>query len=127
MPPSTTSDSSDDRFVALTERLLRFRDEREWDQFHTPKELAVALAIEAAELLEHFRWMSDREVSEHVTAEREAVADEIADVAAFLIYLAESMRLDLIDAVNAKFDRNEERYPPDRSRGVHTKYSRFEP
>lgn len=121
------TDASDDRFAALTERLVRFRDARDWQQFHTPKELTIALAIEAAELLEHFRWMSDREVTEHLAAEREAVADEVADVAAFLVYLADSLQLDLIDAVNRKFDRNDERYPVEQARGVPTKYTRFEP
>jgi len=123
---TTRADSSDDRFTALTERLLRFRDARDWKQFHTPKELAIAVAIEAAELLEHFRWMRDDEVAEHLAAERDAVADEVADVAAFLIYLADALQLDLIETVNRKFDRNDERYPVDRARGVHTKYTRFE-
>src|SRR5581483_3736168 len=107
---TTRADSSDDRFTALTERLLRFRDARDWKQFHTPKELAIAVAIEAAELLEHFRWMRDDEVAEHLAAERDAVADEVADVAAFLIYLADALQLDLIETVNRKFDRNDERY-----------------
>lgn len=109
----------------VTQRLLAFRDARDWKRFHSPKDLAVALTIEAAELLEHFRWMTDAEVKAHLEAERDAVADEVADVAAFLVYLTDALGLDLVEVLHRKIDRNEIRYPEDRARGVHTKYSRL--
>ena len=109
----------------VIERIRAFRDERDWLKFHDPKNLAVSIAIEAAELLEEFQWL-DREQSErHAAEHREAVSDEIADVAIYLIELADILEIDLATAINAKLDKNAVKYPVEKSRGKSTKYTQL--
>ena len=104
------------------EALLAFRREREWDQFHTPKNLAIAISVEAAELLEHFQWSAD---SHDKPAElSEEVGDEIADVAILLTYLANDLKIDLDSAVRRKLAINGVRYPVETSRGNARKHGR---
>lgn len=103
--------------------LLDFRRKRNWEQFHTPKELAVALTIEASELLETFQWKSDEEVTRLLnSSSRERVVDEIADVAIVLSYLCHDLKLDLDAAVLSKLQKNEARYPIEKSYGNAKKY-----
>ena len=103
--------------------LLEFRRKRNWEQFHTPKELAAALAIEASELLEVFQWKADKEVA-HLLASpaRERVTDEIADVAIVLSYLCHDLGIDLDAAVLAKLRKNEAKYPVEKAFGNAKKY-----
>ena len=113
MPDSTTV------VAALKEAMGRFVAEREWNQFHSPKNLAMALAAEAAEVMEHFLWM-DNDASRAVLndpATLEQVADEIADVACYLLSLANALDLDLSEAVLAKLVKNAEKYPVKEFRG----------
>jgi len=106
----------------LLDEILRFRDERDWRQFHSPKNLAEAVAVEAGELLEQFLWLSTDE-SEHLPESRlQAVRDEIADIAIFVTYLCDVLNLDLERAVQDKVRANSVRYPVEKVRGVHTKY-----
>lgn len=101
---------------ALTERILAFRDARDWKQFHNPKDLAIALSVEAAEVLELFRF---KEPSE---ARLEKLPDELADVFYFVLLLAHEAGVDLSSALTAKMGRNEEKYPVALSRGSNLKY-----
>ncbi len=96
------------------EQLMAFRREREWEQFHTPKNLAIAISVEAAELLEQFQWSSD-DASVDAT---EAIRHEMADVAILLTYLAKDLGVDLDSAVRAKLVLNAAKYPVERNRGV---------
>ena len=99
--------------------MAQFVREREWEKFHSPKNLAMALAAEAAELMEHFLWV-DNEVSRRVAgdpARREEIADEVADVACYLLALANTLGLDLSDAVTRKLAKNALKYPAERVRG----------
>ncbi|HEX5787859.1 MAG TPA: nucleotide pyrophosphohydrolase [Woeseiaceae bacterium] len=99
-------------FSDLQERLRRFADERHWAPYHSPKNLAMALAVEAAELLEHFQWLSEHEsatVSEHA---REEIAEEVADIQIYLAILAGKLGIDIDAAVDAKIERNARKYPP---------------
>jgi NTP pyrophosphatase (non-canonical NTP hydrolase) len=108
---------------ALRDKLRLFAAAREWDQFHSPRNLSIALSVEAAELLEHFQWLSE-EQSRHLSpAGVEAVGEEIADVLLYLIHLADKLDINLIDAANRKLLKNEEKYPADKSRGNSKKYS----
>lgn len=110
---------------ALRLRLLEFRRDRDWEQFHSPKNLAAAISVEAAELLEHYQWAADSEVVQ-VTAERRAdIADEIADIAILLTYLANDLSFDLETIVESKLKRNAEKYPVAKSKGKSLKYDRF--
>ena len=97
----------------LEKRLVAFRDARGWKRYHTPKNLALSVAVELGELLEHFQWESDGEILEAVKdpAKREAIADEIADVIIYLTLLAHELGIDLSEALEKKLRKNEEKYP----------------
>src|SRR5215216_7435802 len=103
-------------------RIRKFRDDRDWKQFHDPKNLAASVCIEAAELLELFQWMSGAEATRYAAENRERVSEEIADVAIYLIELADIAGIDLARAIEAKLEKNAVKYPVDKSRGVWTKY-----
>ena len=107
----------------LRDELLDFRSAREWEQFHTPRNLVVAISIEAAELLEPFRWLSEDQVGEIVVKQRDAIADEIADIAILLSYLAHDLSIDIDAAVKSKIQANSIKYPVNKSRGSNKKYS----
>jgi len=112
-----------DVLIALRDELRRFAADRDWDQFHSPKNLASALSVEAAELLEPFQWLTE-EQSRHLTAEQsEAVRSEMADVLLYLIRLADKLDIDLVAAASDKIVRNAARYPVETARGSSKKYS----
>ncbi|MPV36120.1 nucleotide pyrophosphohydrolase [Georgenia subflava] len=106
-------------------RLRDFTDERDWAQFHTPRNLVLALVGEVGELAEVVQWRTDEEVLEHArTAEgHEALADEIADVFTYLLGIADALDIDLDEAVNAKITKNAEKYPAHLARGSNAKYT----
>lgn len=101
----------------LTARLRDFADERDWEQFHTPKNLAMALAGEAGELLAELQWLTPRESQELAGDARARVADEMADVLNYLVRLADVMGVDLLAAAGSKIERNAVRYPAEAHRG----------
>ena len=107
----------------LVNALLEFRRDREWEQFHTVRNVASALSVEAAELLEHFVWSSDQQVSNIVEEHRRAITSEIADIAILLIYLTHDLSIDLEAAVSTKLTINEQKYPIEKSRGSNKKYT----
>ena len=104
-------------------RIRKFRDDRDWKQFHNPKDLAVSISIEAAELLELFQWKAADESARFAAENRERVSEEIADVAIYLVELADITGIDLAKAIDAKLEKNARKYPVDKSRGVSTKYT----
>ncbi|MFT7345365.1 MAG: NTP pyrophosphatase (non-canonical NTP hydrolase) [Lentimonas sp.] len=101
----------------ITQALIKFRNERDWEQFHNPKDLAVALNIEAGELLENYLWKS------HDEADKEKVKDELADVFAYAFLLAEKYDFDVQDIVMDKIKKNGEKYPVDKAKGTAKKYN----
>jgi dCTP diphosphatase len=107
----------------LVDALLEFRRVRDWEQFHTPRNLASALSVEAAELLEHFIWSKDEQVPSVAEKRRAEISSEMADVAILLTYLAHDLSIDLQDAVSTKIEVNERKYPPESSRGSNKKYT----
>jgi len=107
----------------LISRINAFRDARDWRQFHSPKDMAISISIEAAELLEHFQWKSAAECKAHIDANREAVADEIADVAIYLFELSDLLGLDLNEEVIRKLEINAKKYPVHTAKGSHLKFS----
>lgn len=110
---------------ALKAALREFADERDWDQFHSPKNLATALSVEAAELLEHFQWLSEAQ-SLALDAEATArVAEEIADVQIYLVRLADKLGVDLDAAVRSKLEQNRRKYPAAAVRGSAAKYTTY--
>ena len=112
------TDSLDD----LAGKLQRFAAARDWQRFHSPKNLASALAVEAAELLEHFQWLTEAESRELGPGKREAVGGELADVLLYLVQLASALGLDPVAEAEKKLALNERRYPVERSRGRSAKH-----
>jgi dCTP diphosphatase len=108
---------------SLTAEIRAFRDARDWMQFHSPKELAVAIAAESGELLQHFVWQSPEQSEQRARERRDEVASEIADVALLLFELADNLDINLADAMRAKLAKNEVRYPVAKSRGSNKKYN----
>ncbi|NGP54100.1 nucleotide pyrophosphohydrolase [Thioalkalivibrio sp. XN8] len=113
------------RFEDLSRRLAAFAAERDWEQFHSPKNLAMALAAETGELLEHFQWLSEARSSELPPAELEAVALELADVQLYLVRLADRLGIDLVAAAHRKIGLNAAKYPADQARGHARKYDQL--
>lgn len=112
-----------DSIRELTAQIRAFRDARDWLQFHGPKELAVAITAEAGELLQHFVWQTPEQSAERVRTRRDAIGDEIADVALLLFELADNLGLDLAAQMRAKLAANETRYPADKARGSNRRYN----
>jgi len=112
-----------DRLEEITAAIRRFRDERDWMQFHHPKELAAALSIEAAELLEHFLWKTPEECTARIAKNPDDIRDELADIAIYLFELADILDVDLIDAMKAKMAKNARKYPIEKAKGSHKKYT----
>lgn len=110
----------------LKQQLLDFRRERDWEQFHNPKDVAISLAIEAAELLEWFQWRSLAEIKKMLASDkREALEDEIADVAVYLTYLCHDLDVDLATVISKKMQKNAAKYPKDKVKGRADKYSEY--
>lgn len=112
-------------FARLRELVRAFVDERDWDQFHTPKNLSSALAVEAAELLEHFQWLRDGRPEELGQARLREVRHEMADVLVYLVRLADKLDVDLAAAVDEKMVLNRAKYPADLVRGDARKYYEY--
>ena len=107
----------------LTLALRKFAQERDWEKFHTPKNLAMALMVEAAEIAEHFQWTDTSSMAQLSAEKREAVAMEIADTFLYLLRLADTLGIDVIEAAWAKMAINAQRYPVDQSFGISLKYN----
>jgi NTP pyrophosphatase (non-canonical NTP hydrolase) len=110
----------------LLEQLLAFRRERDWEQFHNPKDVAISLSIEAAELLEWFQWRNLDEIRDMLQSDkREQLEDEIADVAVYLSYLCHDLGIDLNQVVKNKMAKNAAKYPKERVKGRADKYNEY--
>lgn len=110
----------------LKHRLREFTAERDWDQFHSPKNLAMALAGEVGELLEHFQWLTESQSRDLPDSKNREVALELADILIYMTRLADELDIDLIAACDQKIKQNEERYPADRVKGSNRKYSEYD-
>jgi len=107
----------------LTERVLRHRNERHWAQFHTPKELAISLCVESAELLSLMQWKTGADLDATVAAKRDQIQDELADVLHSVLLLASDLKVDLAAALEQKLAKDAEKYPVHKARGRNTKYT----
>jgi len=105
------------------DRILKFRNDRDWGQFHTIKDLCLGLNIEVSELQEIFLWKEDKELKETINNKKESIGDELADIFIFLAYLSNDLNIDLNEAVNRKIDKNGNKYPITESRGNNKKYN----
>src|SRR5690349_6602897 len=120
---TTTPNTGSDPILRLREVLRQFAAERDWDQFHSPKNLASALSVEAAELLECFQWLTEDQSRQLTPAQRSQVRDELADVLNYLVRLADKLDVDLLDAAREKIAKNAVKYPADKARGSMRKYT----
>ena len=107
-----------DKLEILKQRIKKFNEDRDWDQFHTPSNLAKSICIEASELLECFQW-NDTEF------DIEEVKEELADVMNYCIQMSQVLNVDLIEIINSKMDKTEKKYPVNKAKGVSTKYNKL--
>lgn len=114
-----------DDIETLKHRLRDFAEQRDWDQFHSPKNLSMALIVEAAELVEQFQWLTEEESKQIQGDKLEAVRQELADIQIYLIKIADKLNVDLLDAVEKKIEINEAKYPVEKVKGKHKKYSEY--
>ena len=110
----------------LQQKIIEFRDARDWEQFHNPKDVAISLVLEAGELLEHFQWKDKSEVEQHISKHSDDVGDELADVLYWVLLLAHDLKIDLPAALNKKMDKNAAKYPVKKAKGNHKKYTDLE-
>lgn len=112
-----------DKIQQITQRIIDFRERRDWKQFHNPKDLALSLVLESAELMEHFQWKNKDEMEKHLIDKKEAVAEEMADVLYWILLMGHDFNIDVFEALEDKIKKNEEKYPEDKAKGSHKKYT----
>jgi dCTP diphosphatase len=111
--------------IALRDTLRKFVADRDWDKFHSPKNLAMALSVEASELVEHFQWLTEEQSRRLAPEKLVEVRDEMADVLVYLVRLADKLDVDLLDAAAKKIEKNALKYPAEKVRGSMKKYSDY--
>ena len=111
--------------LMLRDKLRAFAAERDWDQFHSPKNLSMALMVEVAELMEHFQWLTEAQSANLAFEKRPAVAEELADTLLYLIRLSDKLDVDLLEAALDKLEKNAAKYPAEQVRGSANKYSEY--
>lgn len=107
----------------LQAMIRRFVDDRDWDQFHNPKDMSISLSLEAAEVLEHFQWKNNEEMLEHSTNKKSEIGEELADVFYWTLLLANKLDINLVDAFEKKMAKNNAKYPVEKAKGNHKKYT----
>ncbi len=112
-------------YEKVIQKIRKFRDERDWMQFHDPKSMAASISIEAGELLEHFQWKNKEEADEYVKTHKEDIAEEAADVAAYLFEFCDNIGIDLFAAMEKKIDLNAQKYPVEKAKGSSKKYNQL--
>lgn len=113
-------------YSELAHHLREFAEERDWEQFHSPKNLSMALSVEVAELVEHFLWLTEIQSTAMEPAELTEVAEEIADIQIYLVRLADQLGVDIADAVERKLESNAEKYPISKAYGSALKSTKFD-
>lgn len=109
----------------ITKLIVNFRDARNWKQFHNPKDLAISLSLEASEVLEHFQWKSNEEITTYLKTNKDKVAEELADVFYWVLLMSNDLGIDIIKASKQKMKQNNKKYPISKSKNKHTKYNQL--
>lgn len=107
----------------LIGRIKQFNEERDWDQFHHPKELAISIVLEASELLEHFQWKSWEEIDGYIKKHKSDISEEVADIFIYLLQMSDSLDIDIIRAAKDKIKKNAKKYPVEKAKGSAKKYT----
>lgn len=109
----------------ITKRILKLRDERDWKQFHTPKDMALSLVLEATEVMEHFQWKTREEVEKYVKTHKEEIGDELADVLCWVLLLCNDLDIDIYKAALKKMEKTKKKYPVEKFKGRADKYDKL--
>lgn len=109
----------------LTKKIIKFCDARDWNQFHNPKDLAISLVLEATEVMEHFQWKNKEEIEKYVKTNKDEIGEELADVLYWILLMSHDLKIDVLEALEKKILKNEEKYPVEKSKGRHTKYNKL--
>ncbi len=109
----------------ITKRIIAFRDARDWKQFHNPKDLALSLVLEAAEVMEHFQWKNPKEIDKYIKTNKGDIADELADTLYWVLLMSSDLSIDIRKALEKKLEKNEAKYPVEKAKGKHTKYDKL--
>jgi dCTP diphosphatase len=112
-------------FLMLRDKLRAFAEERDWDQFHSPKNLSMALMVEVAELMEHFQWLTEAQSHELFTENKNAVGEELADILLYLVRISDKLEVNLLESALHKLEKNAIKYPVNMVRGSAKKYSEY--
>lgn len=112
-------------FNEIIQKIRKFRDERDWMQFHNHKDMALSLVLEATEVLEHFQWKKPEEVNAHAEKSKDEIAEELADVAMYLFELSDNLGIDLKKAIQDKLEKNAKKYPVEKAKGSAKKYNQL--
>ena len=104
---------------------MEFRNERDWEQFHNPKDVALSLTLEAAEVLEHFQWKNNKELEDYVKTHTDEIGEELADVFNWVLILSHDIGIDIAQAATQKLEKNKKKYPVHKAKGKTTKYDKL--
>lgn len=109
----------------LTRSIIKFRNARNWKQFHNPKDMAISLSLEASEVLEHFQWKTKSEIENHVLNHKDDISEELADVLYWILLISHDLNIDILKSLEKKMAKNEKKYPVEKSKNKHIKYSKL--
>ncbi len=109
----------------LEKEIITFRDARDWKQFHNPKDVALSLVLEAAEVMEHFQWKNKEEMEKYVVSAKQEIGEELADVLYWVLLMGHDLKIDVPAALAKKMKINKKKYPVKKAKGRHTKYDRL--
>jgi len=115
-----------DSIQKLTNKIIKFRDLRDWKQFHNPKDMAISLSLEASEVLEHFQWLTKVEIKNYLKKNKHLIGEELADVLYWVLLMSHDLKIDVADALDKKLIKNEKRYPVGKAKGSHKKYTAYQ-
>jgi NTP pyrophosphatase (non-canonical NTP hydrolase) len=114
-----------DKIKKLTSEIIKFRDERDWQKFHNPKDVALSLVLEATELLEHFQWKNNEEISNYVEKSSNEIGEELADILYWVLLMSNDLKIDISSALEDKMEKNKAKYPINLSKGNNIKYNKL--
>ena len=109
----------------LTKIIIAFRNARDWKQFHNPKDVALSLVLEAGEVMEHFQWKNKEEIEKYIKTNKNEIGEELADVLYWVLLMSHDLDINILDTLEKKIKKNEDKYPIEKARGKYTKYNKL--
>lgn len=109
----------------LVQKIINFRNKRDWKKFHNPKDVALSLSLEVSEVVEHFQWKNGEEINEYIKTHKNEIGEELADVLYWVLLMSSDLDIDILDALDKKIDSNDKKYPVEKAKGKHTKYNKL--